>query len=395
MLNEIMSWIGCCGCKESGSDDLFVMHLPENTCVAGVFTRSRTAASNIDRFREILSHGVARVIILNSGNANCFNGSAGNEAIVSVTNRCVKLFDCAPEEVYFISTGIIGHELPLNNILNQIEVSKNELCPVNWDLVSKVMMTTDTYNKVAKHTVKIADVDIQIVGIAKGAGMVCPDMATTLCNVFTDANINNDILQDILNKSIEHSFNCITIDGDTSTNDSILAFATKTAKNPVVHSMNDLYIQDFVIAFRELLTEMAHMVVRDAEGTTKFISVTVRGAGDNASAKKIAKSVANSVLVKAAMYGCDPNWGRVAAAVGKANERVNKHKMAIKIGKVEFIKNNKLNLNIDYKKLAEYMSGPEIKIDVDVANEDSYGEATVWTSDLSDEYIKINSEFSS
>ncbi len=379
--------------KYKDRTDLMLAELAEGTVVAGAFTKSKTASANIVWGKNALSQGTARLLIVNSGNANAFNGKAGEDSVERIVNAAAKSWNCHPKEIYPCSTGVIGQPLPDDKITDALNGLKNNLKNDVWEEAARAIMTTDTFPKGATRIAKIDGVEVKINGMAKGSGMIAPDMATMLSYIFTDAAIPADVLQDIFMEGVEKSFNCITVDSDTSTSDTALIFATGTAKNTQINDKNDAKLNDFKQKLNDLLLELAHLVVKDGEGASKFIKITVTGAEDNRAAKVIAMSIANSPLVKTAIAGEDANWGRVVMAVGKAGEQANRDKMSVAMGGIVIVSNGQLNP--DYKEAdgTRHMQGQNIEITTDVGI--ASGTATVWTCDLTHGYITINGDYRS
>lgn len=362
------------GVKYKNRPDLFIASFKEPVNVAGVFTKSTTAAPCIIWGKKILQDGKAKALIVNAGNANAFTGDDGDKAVVEMAKAVAEEFGCEAEEVFVSSTGVIGQKLPLEKITAKIP---GEIA--SWEKAAKAITTTDTFIKMA--SVKVGDVNI--CGIAKGSGMIEPNMATMLAYIFTDAKIEQIELQRILNETNEISFNSITVDSDTSTSDMVLAFSTGKTPAP----------KDFQQGFQQVMTSLAKQIIRDGEGATKFIEVEISGAESEKSAKIIAKSIANSPLVKTAIAGEDANWGRVVAAIGKCGEPINIEKMEIKFGEFSVAKNGAVSPEYDEGKLSEYIKNDEIKIAVNVAV--GKEAATVWTCDLTHGYISINADYRS
>jgi glutamate N-acetyltransferase/amino-acid N-acetyltransferase len=381
---------GACGVRYSGKLDVLLVELAEGTEVAGVFTKSQTAAAPIDWCKQSLSNGKARALVVNSGNANAFNGVAGIASVERTADQTSKIVGCAAEDVFIASTGVIGEALPDEKITNALAGLKSDLGS-DWQAAADAICTTDTYAKGSVRQVKIGDTDVTIGGIAKGSGMIAPDMATMLAFVFTDAAIPQNILQRLLSKSAEQSFNSITVDSDTSTSDTVLLFATGQAKHEWVAAVGDAHLRDFRQALDEVMLDLAQQVVRDGEGATKFVEIKVSGAADDAAAKKIGLSIANSPLVKTAIAGEDANWGRIVMAVGKSGERADRDKMSISMGGVEIAAVGQAVDGYDEAPVAKHMKGQEIDIAVDVGI--GHGSATVWTCDLTHGYISINADY--
>ena len=381
---------GACGVRYSGKLDVLLVKLAEGTEVAGVFTKSQTAAAPIDWCKQSLSNGKARALVVNSGNANAFNGVAGIASVERTANQASEVVSCASEDVFIASTGVIGEALPDNKITDALS-GLSENLGTDWQAAGDAICTTDTYAKGAFRKVKIGETEVTIGGIAKGSGMIAPDMATMLAFVFTDAAIPKSVLQPLLSKSADKSFNSITVDSDTSTSDTVLLFATGQAEHQAIVSAVDAPLQDFKVALDEVMLDLAQQVVRDGEGATKFVEIKVSGAADDKAARTIGLAIANSPLVKTAIAGEDANWGRIVMAVGKSGEKADRDKMGISIGGVEIAATGQAVEGYDEAPVADHMKGQEIDIAVDVGI--GQGEATVWTCDLTHGYITINADY--
>jgi glutamate N-acetyltransferase/amino-acid N-acetyltransferase len=385
---------GSAGIRYEGRTDVLMAVMAPGTTVAGVFTTSKTAASPIDWCRAALPQRSARMLIVNSGNANAFTGRAGIEAVKATAETAAAIAACKPQEVFVASTGVIGEPLPVKRLTSALPDIYENTGATAWEQAARAIMTTDTFPKMATATAQIDGQLVKINGIAKGSGMIAPDMATMLSFVFTDAAIPGDVLQLLLTQGVENSFNAITVDSDTSTSDTLLLFATgKGARhNPVIRA-NDKRLDDFRLKLNGLLQDLATQVVRDGEGATKLIRVNVTGAETNQAARKIALSVANSPLVKTAIAGGDANWGRVVMAVGKSGEAANRDKLSIKFGGHRVATQGQRDANYSEALMSRYMQRSEIEIDVDVGV--GKGASGVWTCDLTHGYISINGDYRS
>jgi len=379
---------GACGVKYEGRTDLLVARLAPGTTVAGVFTKSLTASAPVLWCRKALEGGQAEALIVNSGNANAFTGKAGEASVENVVSAAADLFGCNPLCVFTASTGVIGEVLPDDKLTNALPVLKENLSAEAWEQAASAIMTTDTFPKGAVRKADIGGVTVTLNGIAKGSGMIAPDMATMLAYVFTDASIPSDVLQGLLAEGADKSFNSITVDSDTSTSDSLMLFATGAANNP------DAPLDDFRNKLDALLVDLAQQVVRDGEGASKFITINVTGAENDSAARRIALSIANSPLVKTAIAGEDANWGRIVMAVGKAGERADRDRLRIVIGGVEVTRSGMVVPDYDETPVARHMQGQDIDISVDVGIGEN-GSATVWTCDLTHGYIEINADYRS
>ncbi|MBL9097381.1 MAG: bifunctional glutamate N-acetyltransferase/amino-acid acetyltransferase ArgJ [Alphaproteobacteria bacterium] len=385
---------GQAGIKYPGRDDVLMAVMAPGTTVAGVLTTSKTASAPVDWCRSALAQKSARALIVNSGNANAFTGRAGIDAVKATAEAAAAVAGCRPQEVFLASTGVIGEPLPVKKITAVLPDIYENTGATAWDQAARAIMTTDTFAKLATATAMIDGQVVKINGIAKGSGMIAPDMATMLSFVFTDAAIPADVLQQMLVAGTETSFNAITVDGDTSTSDTLLLFATgKGARHNPITRLADKRLDDFRAKLNGLLQDLAVQVVRDGEGATKLIRVNVTGAESPAAARKIALSIANSPLVKTAIAGGDANWGRVVMAVGKSGEAANRDKLAIKFGGHRVATQGQRDPNYSEALMARYMARAEIEIDVDVGI--AKGAFGVWTCDLTHGYISINGDYRS
>ena len=385
------------GIKYKGRDDLLICELVEGSTVAGTFTKSKTCSAPVDWCKKALSGGEARGLIVNSGNANAFTGKAGDKAVEVCIEAVADQLACRPSRVFAASTGVIGEQLPAEKITGQISDVWPRLAEATsetWTLAANAIMTTDTFAKGAGRSLQIGGFDINIAGIAKGSGMIAPDMATMLAFIFTDAAIAAPVLQELLSQAIDKSFNAITVDSDTSTSDTVLLMATGAVDGqPEVTSIDAPELVKFTLALKEVLIDLAKQIVCDGEGATKFITVTVEGAENNLAARRIGLAVANSPLVKTAISGEDANWGRIVMAVGKSGEMVDRDTLSIKIGGHAVALNGVAVEGYDEAPIALHMKNDEINIFVDIGLSD--GRSTVWTCDLSHDYISINADYRS
>ena len=378
------------GVRYVGQTDVLLVKLAKGTAVAGVFTKSKTAAAPIEWCRSILPLGTAGALVVNSGNANAFTGRQGADAVRQMAEAAAAACTCAPDHVYIAQTGVIGEPIDAAKITTVLPGLAASLGS-DWEGAAAAIMTTDTYPKGCVRTANIGGVTVTINGIAKGSGMIAPDMATMLSFIFTDAATPADILEIMLTRAVDKSFNAITVDSDTSTSDTVLAFATGAADHPAVAGLGEAGLQDFRAALGAVCLDLAQQVVRDGEGASKFIEIHVSGAEDDIAARRIGLSVANSPLVKTAIAGEDANWGRVVMAVGKSGEAADRDKLAISIGGVAIAEAGAVVDGYDEAPVAEHMRGQEISIAIDVGIGD--GAATVWTCDLTHGYIDINADY--
>jgi glutamate N-acetyltransferase / amino-acid N-acetyltransferase len=381
------------GLRYKGRDDLLLVTMEPGTTVAGVLTRSLACSAPVVWCRDSLPTGSARALVVNAGNANAFTGKAGDRTVDVTAQRAAELAGCAEREVYIASTGVIGQPLAPDAIAKSLASLAGGLSETAWDAAARAIMTTDTYRKVATRTVEIGGKPVVINGFCKGSGMIAPDMATMLGFVFTDAAIAAPALQAMLSEFAERTFNCATVDGDTSTSDTLLLFATGKAGNAVVTDAMDPALAAFRAALEDLLRDLAIQVVRDGEGATKFVTVTVEGAESDAAAKRIAMSIANSPLVKTAIAGEDANWGRIVMAVGKAGEKADRDLIRITVGGTLICADGMEVPGYDETPVAAHMKGQDIDILVELGI--GGGRARVWTCDLTHGYIDINGSYRS
>jgi glutamate N-acetyltransferase/amino-acid N-acetyltransferase len=384
------------GIRYPGRTDLLFALFDPGTSVAGVLTKSKTASAPVDWCRQHLGHGMARALVVNSGNANAFTGRRGREAVERTVEAAARAADCLEADVYVASTGVIGEPLDTRKFIGLLGDLAREAKPDAFEEAARAIMTTDTYPKLATRKSEIDGVEVTINGIAKGAGMIAPDMATTLAFIFTDATIEPVALRGCLDPGLEQSFNAITIDSDTSTSDTLLVFATGAAAScgaPRIAVAEDPRATAFRLALAQVMRELALQVVKDGEGLTKFVTVRVTGAESDEAARRIAQSIANSPLVKTAIAGEDPNWGRIVAAVGKAGEAANRDRMAIWLGDILVATEGEVAAAYREAQGAAYMKNAEISIRADVGI--GRGTATVFTCDLTKDYIAINADYRS
>ncbi|MFT6579788.1 MAG: glutamate N-acetyltransferase/amino-acid N-acetyltransferase [Alphaproteobacteria bacterium] len=377
-----------------GVKDLMVARFARGATAAGVFTQSKCPSAPVDWCRSIVGDGRAQALVVNSGNANAFTGNAGDKVVQETVRAAAKLLKCPQKEVYLASTGVIGEPVPPTYIAEKLPRMIKALKPKSWLAAAEGIMTTDTFPKAAARTTEIGGVEVTLTGIAKGSGMIAPDMATMLCFVFTDAKIPAPVLQTLVKAAADKSFNCITVDSDTSTSDTVLMFATgKAAQHEDVTGVMDPHLRSFRDALDALMIDLATQIVRDGEGAQKFVTIDVTGAKSAKSARKIGLSVANSPLVKTAIAGEDANWGRIVMAVGKAGEPADRDLLSISMGGVVITENGQLRKNYEEKPVATHMKGQEVHIGVDIGL--GRGKARVWTCDLTHGYITINADYRS
>lgn len=385
--------VGEAGIRYRGRPDLALVALDPGTTVAGVFTRSRVPGHPVSWCRGILPAGRARGLVVNAGNANVFRGREGELAVRTEAECAAGLLGCRPEEVYVASTGVIGERLPVEKITAALPVLARALRPDALADVARAIMTTDTFPKAAARGAVIGGVPVSLAGVAKGSGMIAPDMATMLAFLFTDAALPAAVLQPLLAAACDRSFNCTTVDGDTSTSDTVLLFATGRAGNPAAASPAAPDLAGFREALEELCVDLATQVVRDGEGARKFVTIEVSGASCDAAARRIGLTVANSPLVKTAIAGEDANWGRVVAAVGRAGEPVDVSRLSVAFGGHWVARDGGAVPGLDEAPVSAHLRGPEILIGIVVG--DGPGRARVWTCDLTHGYIDINASYRS
>ncbi|UMM64481.1 bifunctional glutamate N-acetyltransferase/amino-acid acetyltransferase ArgJ [Aristophania vespae] len=382
------------GVRYKGRTDLMLMEFAPSTTVAGVFTQNKCPGAPITWCRTALSRSfTARALLVNSGNANVFTGKAGEEAVHHCVTALAQHLGCRDEEIFVASTGVIGEILPYQRIIDALPKATETLQEDEWENAARAIMTTDTFPKAAQREVMIGSKKVRIQGIAKGSGMVAPDMATMLAYIVTDASLPRPVLQTLLSEGVKPSFNSITVDSDTSTSDMVMIFATGQVNNSDISEYNDPELYAFKNALNEILLDLALQVVRDGEGATKLIKVIVKNAHDDISAKKIALAIANSPLVKTAIAGEDANWGRVVMAVGKSGEPADRDRLSIAVGDSWVAKNGTVAPDFNDEEVTNYMKGQEITITADLNI--GFGNACVWTCDLTHGYIDINGSYRS
>ncbi len=384
------------GIRYKGRTDVLLAVLDKGTAVAGVFTKSKCPSAPVEWCRAKLSGGKARALVVNSGNANAFTGKTGKQSTALTAQIAAQAVGCTTGEVFLASTGVIGEPLDatkFDGVLAELAVSAK---PEHWMDAAKAIMTTDTFPKVATATVRLGKTRVTINGMAKGAGMIAPDMATMLSFIFTDAPLSPAVLQSLLKSGVEDTFNAVTIDGDTSTSDTLLAFATGAAAAngaPRISRASDPRLKDFTRAFRNVLATLSEQVARDGEGARKLVEILVEGAVSKQSARRIAMSIANSPLVKTAIAGEDANWGRVVMAVGKAGEPANRDKLSIAFNGIRVAKSGARDPSYDEAEVSKAMKEPKIQIKVQLGL--GKGRDRVLTCDLTKEYVAINGDYRS
>jgi len=384
------------GIRYQGRTDVLMAIMDPGTAVAGVFTKSKCPSAPVEWCRAKLPRGKARALVVNSGNANAFTGKTGKQSTALTASIAAKAVGCSASEVYLASTGVIGEPLDASKFNGVLDTLANEVSQSEWMNAAKAIMTTDTFPKVATATVKLGKASVTINGMAKGAGMIAPDMATMLSFIFTDAPITAGALQSLLKSGVEDTFNAVTIDGDTSTSDTLLAFATGAAAAhgaPKISRASDPRLKAFTKAFNAVLADLAEQVARDGEGARKLVEIIVEGAATKVSARRIAMSVANSPLVKTAIAGEDANWGRVVMAVGKAGEPANRDKLSISFNGIRVAKRGARDPSYNESEVSNAMKNPKIQIRIALGL--GKGRDRVLTCDLTKEYVAINGDYRS
>jgi len=377
------------GIKKSGKEDVAIIYSTVPAVAAGVFTLNTMAAAPVVVSRKVAEKGLASAVVVNSGCANACTGTQGLADAETMAALTAELLGIKAEEVFVASTGIIGVNLPMAKIKAGIQKAVAELSEAGGENASKAILTTDTFGKSCVYELLLGGVPVKIAGIAKGSGMIHPNMATMLGFITTDAAIAAPLLKQALTEVVNVSFNMISVDGDTSTNDMVTVLANGAAGNPLIDSVNDDYAA-FTAALKQVCTELAKLVARDGEGASKFLEITVSGAANFADAKQAAMAIAKSPLVKTAFFGQDPNWGRIICAVGYSGAQVIPEKTTMAIGDITIVKQG-MGTSYDEQALRAIMLEHDIKVSVDLGVGTT--EATVWSCDFSYEYVKINGEY--
>ena len=387
---------GAAGIRYRGRTDVLLALFDKGTTVAGVFTQSQCPSAPVEWCRARIDAGAARALVVNSGNANAFTGRSGRAATRHTAASAAAAAGCRPGQVFLASTGVIGEPLDprvFDHVMNDLVAAAR---PGGWEAAAKAIMTTDTFPKGIAESARLGDATVTICGIAKGAGMIAPDMGTMLSFVFTDAPIAAPALQSLLVRGVADSFNAVTIDGDTSTSDTLLAFATGAAADhgaPRIVRASDSRLKGFVGAFNAVLKSLAELVARDGEGARKLVEVVVEGAASTKSARRIAKSIANSPLVKTAIAGEDANWGRIVMAVGKAGEPADRDRLSIWFNGIRVAHKGMRDPGYDEAEVSEAMKKQVIEIKVALGI--GRGRDRVLTCDLTKDYIAINADYRS
>lgn len=384
------------GIKYQGRKDLSAIVFDQPAQVAGVFTRSKCASAPVDWCKQHIAGGVARAIVVNAGNANAFTGSKGVDAVEITAEAAAHALGCKSREIFLASTGVIGEPLDAAGFSDKLEGLFTQAVDTGWSDMADAIMTTDTFAKLATAIVEIDGQKFTINGIAKGSGMIEPDMATMLSFIVTDAPISSLCLQSVLSARVGETYNAVSVDSDTSTSDTVLVFATginEASNITPITTIDDPRLGEFDSALRSVMHDLALQIVRDGEGAQKLIEISVKGARDNKAAKVIAKSIANSPLVKTAIAGEDANWGRIVMAVGKAGEEAERDRLSIWFGDVRVALGGERDPDYSEEAAAAEVKKQEVSICVDLGLGD--GSARVWTCDLTHEYIAINADYRS
>ncbi|MGC6485382.1 MAG: bifunctional glutamate N-acetyltransferase/amino-acid acetyltransferase ArgJ [Candidatus Puniceispirillales bacterium] len=381
------------GMKYRNRPDCMLLAADQPVAAAGVLTRSKTCSAAVDWCRETLAGGKGQAVLVNAGNANAFTGRAGQSAVARCADAVAAACGCPKGNVLLASTGVIGEPLDDSLITGHLDAMIGRLSADGWADAAEAIRTTDTFAKGVSTTVEIDGTAVTITGIAKGSGMIAPDMATMLAFIATDAAIDPKTLRQITRQAADASFNAITVDSDTSTSDTVLVLASGRAGHSPISTLESPAAAAFEKALRDVMIDLAGLIVRDGEGASKFISITVSGAEDDAAARRIGLAIANSPLVKTAIAGEDANWGRVVMAVGKSGEHADRDRLSIAMGGVTIARDGARVDNYDEAPVAAHMQGQNIDIDIDVGVGD--GRATVWTCDLTHDYITINADYRS
>lgn len=390
------------GIKYQDRPDLMLLVADQPAVIAGVLTTSRTASAPVDWCRKVLEGGTARAVFVNAGNANAFTGQAGVDTVEKTALAVADSIRASDGEVLLASTGVIGEPLDAGLMIRHLpamQQSMNEAASSHqdlgqdWEQAAEAIRTTDTFAKATSRRLTLNGVEVTITGIAKGSGMIAPDMATMLSFIATDAAIAPAVLQAMTRRIADQSFNAITVDSDTSTSDTVLVLASGMAGNAEISDPASRDAEDFAAALHDLMVELAQLIVRDGEGATKFITITVAGAEDDQAARRMGLAIANSPLVKTAIAGEDANWGRIVMAVGKSGEKADRDQLSIAMGGVVIAQDGQRVADYDETPVAEHMKGQEITIAVNAGVGD--GAAVVWTCDLTHGYISINADYRS
>ena len=381
------------GIKSVHKEDVAIIVFKNISEFATMLTQSRTCAANIKWLKKIKRFGRAKILFVNSGNANAYTGKEGDANLKKIIKLLASRYSCQEKQIIISSTGVIGEQLPINKILNYIKTHFIAEKKQDWDLFARSIRTTDTFNKGSYKECYIGKKKIKLIGIAKGSGMIFPNMATMLGFIFTDADLNKAILNQLLKKAVEKSFNRITVDGDMSTNDMICFFSTRAIDCGSFKSAEDKKLKEFLQCLQELSLDLAKKIVIDGEGAKKLIEINVKGAVSDIDAKNIAFAVANSALVKTAIAGEDANWGRIIMAIGKTSAKIDQELISLSIGNIPIISFGEIIKDFNEKRITKHLKKNQIFINIDLLL--GSGESKVWTCDLTKEYISINADYRS
>ena len=399
-IDGVRLWTGESGIKYKGRPDILLAHLDPGSRIAGVFTRSTAPGAPVTWSQSCLSHHArsapfdqASGILVNAGNANVFTGQAGQDGLRDMAGFTADILGCPVDNVFVASTGVIGEPLATGPVIKVLSADQFTKKASTWKQAALAITTTDTFCKGATARAEIAGSEVRICGIAKGSGMIMPDMATLLSFIFTDAHITQPVLQEILSELCQTTFNAITVDSDTSTSDTALLATSAKAGHDKITQAKDPRLSTFRVALAELMLDLAHQIVKDGEGASKFIKITVNQAETDMAAKVVAMSIANSPLVKTAIAGEDANWGRIVMAVGKSGEKANRDALSIKFGPHLVAENGLCASEYDEAKVSRYMLDNALEISVNIGV--GSGFFTVWTCDLTHNYININADYRS
>ncbi len=384
---------GSAGIRHKKKKDLLLVTFDPGTSVSGVTTKNEVCGAPVEWSRKSLSLGKSRALVVNSGNANVNTGHKGKLAAKRTAKQVASFLNCNEYEVVLASTGVIGEEFPIKSVMQCLPKLYTSGGGDSWENAATSIMTTDTYPKGASRSVKILGHSVTISGIAKGSGMIAPNMATMLAFIFTDANLSPRVLNGILKPAVAKTFNCITVDGDTSTSDMCMLFATRKSTHPAIANITGKELGDFCIAINDICNDLAMQIIRDGEGVTKVAEIFVTGARSNKSAKFVANSIGNSPLFKTALAASDPNWGRIASAAGNAGQKIDSSRLTIGIGNQVVSIKGELNSAYSEAKAARHMKGTFVNISLDLGQ--GNGSAKLWSTDLTHRYIDINAGYRS
>ena len=383
------------GIKSHSKEDIGIVIFDQLANISYVLTKSQTSAANIQWLKSIKNHGKVKVLFANSGNANAFTGKMGVQNVKKIVSFLSKKYNCKDKEVIVSSTGVIGEQLPINRILQKLQDKEKKLKEdqQNWKGLAKSIMTTDTFPKSYIRNIIINKKKVKILGIAKGSGMIAPDMATMLAFIFIDIKVPRYLLNKIIKDIVDKSFNSITIDSDMSTNDMFCLISTNRLDCGSLKSINNPLINKLKEEIQKVAIELAKMIVIDGEGAKKLIEINISGALKKKDAKAVAMSIANSPLVKTAIAGEDANWGRIIMAIGKSKAKIFQKKIGLKIGKYKIVSKGELIKDYNEKKVNDYLKGKKINIEINLGI--GKYESKVWTCDLTKKYIEINADYRS